>query len=78
MPQYVVTQGCYVPIGESGGTKFKPPGVTVTLDAKTAAELKDFVQPLGKRQAPTSQVPDAPVQPQGSAADSADGKGAKK
>lgn len=76
MPKYVVTQGCYVPIGEGGGTRFKPPGVTVTLDEKTAAGLKDFVQPLGKRQAPTSTVPDAPVQPQESATDSADAKGA--
>ena len=69
MPKYVVTEGCYVPVGESGGTRFKPPGVTVTLDAKTAATLEGFVEPLGRRRAPTSQVPDAPVQPQDVPAD---------
>jgi hypothetical protein len=72
MPQYVVTQGCYVPIGENGGRRFKPPGVTVTLDEKVAAGLKGFVRPLGARRAPTSQVPDAPVQDQQQAVETDD------
>lgn len=44
MPQYVVMDGCYVPVG--GGLRFKTAGQTVTLDEKDAKSLKGFVEPV--------------------------------
>lgn len=61
MPEFVVTQGCYVPVG--GGVKFKPAGVTVNLDEKDAKSLKGYVEPVRGDEAPRSHAGQAVVQP---------------
>jgi hypothetical protein len=58
MPQYVVTEGCYVPVGES--TRFKVAGQVVTLNEKDAKALGGLVRPASKRTVAAQQVTDQP------------------
>lgn len=46
MPQYVVTEDCYIPVGES--TRFKHAGQVVSLDEADAEVLAGLVKPAGQ------------------------------
>lgn len=49
MRQYVVTEGCYVPVGDQGDTRFKVAGQVVTLDERDAKALGGLVKPASER-----------------------------
>lgn len=59
MPQYVVTEDCYIPVGES--TRFKHAGQVVSLDEADAKVLADLVKPAGQDEVEAQVV----VEPQG-------------
>lgn len=64
MRQYVVTEGCYVPVGDS--TRFKRAGQVVSLDERDAKALGGLVKPASKSTVDAQQVVDqAPVQAEG-------------
>lgn len=63
MRQYVVTEGCYVPVGES--TKFKRAGQVVTLDEADAKALGGLVKPASEKLVATQVAGQTRVQADG-------------
>jgi hypothetical protein len=55
MPEkYLVTESCYVPVGD--GRKFKKAGLIVTLSKKDADSLGGFVEPVEAKAKPAKKA----------------------
>ncbi len=46
MPDYIVVNDCYVPVGDADGLKFKRVGQRVSLATSEANKLVGFVKPV--------------------------------
>lgn len=46
MPDYIVVNDCYVPVGDADGLKFKRAGQRVSLATSEANKLVGFVKPV--------------------------------
>lgn len=46
MPRYEVIKPCYVPLGR--GTRYRPVGQLVTLEAEQAEKLDGYLRPVGQ------------------------------